>query len=63
MKYRKLRTAALAVMAGLCSGCDVGVLVSNPDAVQGVLRDGVALATGAAANWAMFLNEMLAMLP
>ena len=58
----KKKCAMLACVAGvvvLCTGCELGVLVSNPDAAQAFLSQRLDMIISGAANWALWFDQTL----
>lgn len=45
-----------------CMGCDLGVLVSDPDAAQAFITQRVDTALGLVADWGLYLDQFLSRL-
>lgn len=65
MKYgKRIVVSALAVVLVLsCAGCDLGMLVSNSDAVQAGITQRLDMLIGTAADWMLYVDGLLARLP
>ena len=58
----KTRIAMLVCVAGLAlmsTGCELGVLVQNPDAAQAFLSQRLDMIITGAANWALWFDQTL----
>ena len=58
----KTRIAMLVCLMGvvvLCTGCELGVLVSNPDAAQAFLSQRLDMFITGAADWALWFDQTL----
>lgn len=65
MKYgKRFAVSAVAVVLVLsCAGCDLGALVSNPDAAQAFITGRLDMLIGTAADWMLYVDGLLARLP
>ncbi len=57
---RAIWMLVLVIVLLPCAGCELGVLVSNPDAAQAFISGRVDMATDLATNWGVYAAQFAA---